>query len=148
MNVNDDQVNSNSNFDWKMLRNKLTEGDFNPEDLFMNTVYYFEKCGLSLDRNKLSQLRQEEPYNSDFHDHLESTINFAEEIDMITGNHKNILNRVYCCENHELSNFQINNQYLFFYNQRNINYFDFHKDFYDKNMKTIGLEIDEKEDDT
>ena len=71
----------------------------------MNTVYYWEHCGMSLDRNKLNQLRAEEDYNREFHQHLESIIEFAEQRDPITGNPANSLNKVYWDKNHGGSKF-------------------------------------------
>jgi len=43
--------------------------DFREE---LGSIYYVEKCGFNLDRNKLSMMKIEEPFNYDLHKVLDA----------------------------------------------------------------------------
>lgn len=59
---------------------------------------------------------------------------------------KNVLSRLYYIHEVKDFDFQLNNDYLFIYNRNTIKYFDLNKSFNKANLQSLGLEVDEKEE--
>lgn len=55
------------------------------------------------------------------------------------------MSKVYHCQGHYRSDFQINNLNLFIHDSHKINFFNFDVDFKTENFEKIGLEVDESE---
>lgn len=91
-------------------------------------------------------MRVDENYNEEFIAQLELAKQYADEKDEVTGLNKNVLSRVYTCQEVRQHEFQINNKYLFIYNRHTIDYFELDKSFTKGNLKRVGLEVDEKEE--
>ena len=72
----------------------------------------------------------------------------ADEKDEVTGELKNVMSRVYMRNNHWGYNYQISDRYLFFHDRHRVTFFEFNKDFIDKNLKAIKFEVDPLEDST
>ena len=49
----------------------------------LGSIYYVEKCGFNLDRNKLNIMKIEEPFNYDLHQVLDAAKSEADEKDPI-----------------------------------------------------------------
>lgn len=75
---------------------------------------------------------------------LEQALLMAEERDKKTGNLKNIMNRVYLNGGDQVTEFQINQDYLFFQEDHQITYFELGSHFFSNNLKKLRLEISQK----
>ena len=52
----------------------------------LGSIYYVEKCGFNLDRNKLNIMKIEEPFNYDLHKVLDAAKSEADEKDPMIPN--------------------------------------------------------------
>lgn len=103
------------------------------------SLYYIEKCGLNLEKDKIDDLKNNQPYNFELIDALEKAQAEAEEKDPTTGEAVNIMHRVYTQMSDEAHKIQFNNNYLFIHNNHVIYYFDINKHFEHENRKKINL---------